>query len=435
MIQKIKKFFNFEARGASISKELIGGISMFLAGAYILAVNPGILSSAGLDAGAVFTATALSAAIATILMAFIANVPIFLASGMGLNAFFSYSVVLGMGISPATALTAVLVEGIIFIFLTIFNVRQYIVESIPNSLRKAIPVGIGLFICAIGCINSGIIISNPATVVGLGAVKSGSALLALIGLAITGILMVKKVPGSILLSILITTIIGIPLGVTIIPENFSLVSLPPIPQLFNFSFDEIFTFNFLIIMFVFLFTDIFDTLGTVIGCLSSANMLDENGSHPKMKQIFLADAVGTVTGAVLGTSTVTSYVESGASFSAGAKTGLAALVTGTLFLLALIFSPIFLLIPSAATAPALIIVGLLMFKGVKDIDFTKDLSEAIPAFIAIFMMPLAYSISEGIFYSVLSFVIIKLMSGKFKEISIPTYILFGLFALRLIFLL
>ena len=430
----MEKLFQLQAHKTNVRTEIIAGLTTFLAMAYILAVNPLILSDAGLNPGSVFTATALSAAIATLIMAVLANLPVALAPGMGLNAFFTYTVVIGMKYSPATALTAVFLEGLLFILLSFFNVREAIVESIPINLKKAVAAGIGLFITLIGMKNAEIIVDNPATLVGLGNVTSGAALLGIIGLVITAILYVLHVPGSILLGILITTVIGIPMGVTA-PfggwENWSIVSAPAAPTFWNFDFSNIFSFQFFTVFFSFLFVDIFDTVGTLVGVTNRAGLIDKNGNIPRVKQALLSDAIGTVFGAMLGTSTVTSFVESTSGVAAGGRTGLTALTTGVFFLIALIFSPLFLLIPSAATAPALIIVGFLMLSAAAEIDF-KDPTEGIPAFLTIVMMPFTYSIAEGIVYGILSYVILKAITGKFKQIPIISWILFVIFLLRII---
>ena len=430
----MEKLFQLQAHKTNVRTEIIAGLTTFLAMAYILAVNPLILSDAGLNPGSVFTATALSAAIATLIMAVLANLPVALAPGMGLNAFFTYTVVIGMKYSPATALTAVFLEGLLFILLSFFNVREAIVESIPINLKKAVAAGIGLFITLIGMKNAEIIVDNPATLVGLGNVTSGAALLGLIGLVITAILYVLHVPGSILLGILITTVIGIPMGVTA-PfggwENWSIVSAPAAPVFWNFDFSNIFSFQFFTVFFSFLFVDIFDTVGTLVGVTNRAGLIDKDGNIPRVKQALLSDAIGTVFGAMLGTSTVTSFVESTSGVAAGGRTGLTALTTGVFFLIALIFSPLFLLIPSAATAPALIIVGFLMLSAAAEIDF-KDPTEGIPAFLTIVMMPFTYSSAEGIVYGILSYVILKAITGKFKQIPIISWILFVIFLLRII---
>ena len=430
----MEKLFQLQAHKTNVRTEIIAGLTTFLAMAYILAVNPLILSDAGLNPGSVFTATALSAAIATLIMAVLANLPVALAPGMGLNAFFTYTVVIGMKYSPATALTAVFLEGLLFILLSFFNVREAIVESIPINLKKAVAAGIGLFITLIGMKNAEIIVDNPATLVGLGNVTSGAALLGIIGLVITAILYVLQVPGSILLGILITTVIGIPMGVTA-PfggwENWSIISAPAAPTFWNFDFSNIFSFQFFTVFFSFLFVDIFDTVGTLVGVTNRAGLIDKNGNIPRVKQALLSDAIGTVFGAMLGTSTVTSFVESTSGVAAGGRTGLTALTTGVFFLIALIFSPLFLLIPSAATAPALIIVGFLMLSAAAEIDF-QDPTEGIPAFLTIVMMPFTYSIAEGIVYGILSYVILKAITGKFKQIPIISWILFVIFLLRII---
>ena len=430
----MEKLFQLQAHKTNVRTEIIAGLTTFLAMAYILAVNPLILSDAGLNPGSVFTATALSAAVATLMMAVLANLPVALAPGMGLNAFFTYTVVIGMKYSPATALTAVFLEGLLFILLSFFNVREAIVESIPINLKKAVAAGIGLFITLIGMKNAEIIVDNPATLVGLGNVTSGPALLGLIGLVITAILYVMRVPGSILLGILITTVIGIPMGVTAPVggwENWSIVSAPAAPVFWNFDFSNIFSFQFFTVFFSFLFVDIFDTVGTLVGVTNRAGLIDKDGNIPRVKQALLSDAIGTVFGAMMGTSTVTSFVESTSGVAAGGRTGLTAFTTGIFFLIALIFSPIFLLIPSAATAPALIIVGFLMLSATAEINF-QDPTEGIPAFLTIVMMPFAYSIAEGIVYGILSYVILKAITGKFKQIPIVTWVLFVIFILRII---
>ena len=430
----MEKLFQLQAHKTNVRTEIIAGLTTFLAMAYILAVNPLILSDAGLNPGSVFTATALSAAVATLIMAVLANLPVALAPGMGLNAFFTYTVVIGMKYSPAMALTAVFLEGLLFILLSFLNVREAIVESIPINLKRAVAAGIGLFITIIGMKNAEIIVDNPATLVGLGNVTSGPALLGIIGLVITAVLYVLHIPGSILLGILITTVIGIPIGVTV-PfggwENWSVVSMPAAPTFWNFDFSNIFSFQFFTVFFSFLFVDIFDTVGTLVGVSNRAGLTDKNGNIPRVKQALLSDAIGTVFGAMVGTSTVTSFVESTSGVAAGGRTGLTAFTTGIFFLIALIFSPLFLLIPSAATAPALIIVGFLMLSAAAEIDFA-DPTEGIPAFLTIVMMPFAYSIAEGIVYGILSYVILKAVTGKFKQIPIVTWVLFIIFILRII---
>ena len=431
----MEKLFKLRERGTNVRTEITAGITTFLAMAYILAVNPGILSAAGMDAGAVFTATALSAAIATLVMAFVANLPFALAPGMGLNAFLAFTVCLGMGKSWQFALTAVFLEGIIFLILTAFNVREAIVNSIPRTLKNAISVGIGLFIAFIGLQNAKIIVDNGATLVGIQIFKAGtpealSAIVAVIGLVITSILLVFKVKGALLIGIAASTLIGIPFGVT---QYFGGNFLPPslAPTFWQFDFSSVFSLDFLVVMFTFLFVDMFDTVGTLVGCATKAGMIQEDGSVPNCKEALFADAVGTTVGAILGTSTVTTFVESSAGVMEGGRTGLSALTTAVLFLISLFLSPLFLAIPAAATAPALILVGFFMMSPVVDIDFNEP-SEGIPAFLTVLMMMTAYSISEGIMWGMLSFVLLKLVKRDFKELTVPTYIVAAIFLLKII---
>lgn len=424
----MEKLFKLNEHGTNVRKEVIAGITTFLTMAYILAVNPSMLAETGMSAGGVFTATVVASAIATLVMAFLANLPVALAPGMGLNAFFTYTVVQGMGVSWQVALTAVLFEGLLFIVLSFFNVREAIINAIPSNLKKAVAVGIGLFIALIGLANTNLVVSDAGTIIGLGALE-GAALLAVIGLVITIILYALKVPGSILIGIIITTLIGIPMGVTNIPHNFKILSLPEKPIFMQFDFSSVLTLKFFTIFFTFLFVDIFDTVGTLVGVTTQAGLTDKDGNIPKVKQALLADAVGTVAGAALGTSTVTSYVESTAGVAAGGRTGLTSVVTAGLFLLALFLSPLFLIVPSAATAPALIFVGFLMMKSVVGINF-EDPAEGIPAFICIIVMPFAYSIAEGIVWGLIAYVLLKAVTGKFKDISIMSWILFVIFIAR-----
>ncbi len=403
----MEKYFQLKANNTTVKTEVIAGLTTFLTMAYILAVNPGILSATGMPADSVFTATALASLIATLVMALVAKLPFALAPGMGLNAFFAFTVVLGMGYSWQMALTAVFLEGIIFLVLSFFNVREAIINLIPANIKKAVSVGIGLFIAFIGMQNAGIIVDNPATLVGLGSFGDPAALLAVIGLVITAGMLAYKVTGALLWGILISTIIGIPMGVTNV-EGFRLFSAPPslAPILFQFDFAAIFTLDMLVVLFTFLFVDIFDTVGTLIGVSTKAGLMTSDGKIPRAKQALIADAVGTTVGAILGTSTVTTYVESAAGVEEGGRTGLTSLVTAILFLLALFLSPLFLLVPGAATAPALILVGVFMMGPVREIDFS-DITVALPAFLTIVMMPLAYSIAEGIVWGLISFVVLK----------------------------
>jgi len=429
----MEKLFKLKENGTSYQREIVAGLTTFLTMAYILAVNPGMLGQLGdgMTPQAVFTATAIASAIATIVMAFFANLPVALAPGMGLNAFFTFTVCMGLKLSWKIALAAVFIEGIIFIILSLFNVREAIIKAIPANLKKAVAVGIGLFIALIGFSNAGIVIQGQGTIIGLGELGVNAPLLAFIGLIIISVLYVLKVPGAILIGIIATTIIGIPMGITQVADGWTPFSVPAAPLFFQFDFSPavILSFKFFIILFTFLFVDIFDTIGTLVGVTTQANLIDKDGNIPRVKQALLADAIGTSVGAALGTSTVTSYVESSAGVAAGGRTGLTSLTTAILFLLALFLSPLFLLIPSAATAPALIFVGFLMLQPVTSIDF-KDPTEGIPAFLAIVMMPFAYSIADGIVYGVISYVILKAVTNKFKDITVVTWVLFVIFILR-----
>nr|WP_319401185.1 NCS2 family permease [uncultured Carboxylicivirga sp.] len=437
----LEKFFKLKENNTSVRTEIIAGVTTFMTMAYILAVNPSILSGQGLDlpagtlldGGAVFTATALSAAVATLVMAIVARLPFALAPGMGLNAFFAYTVVLGMGHTWQFALTAVFLEGIIFILLTAFNVRELIIKAIPINIKHGISVGIGLFIALIGFKNAGIVISNDATLVSLSNIiditNNASALVALITLIITGALLAKKVKGALLIGIFVGTIVGIPFGVTHLPTSFDLTPPSLSPIFAKFEWSQIFTTDMALVLLTFLFVDLFDTVGTLIGVSSKANMLDKEGKIPRVKQALFADSIGTTLGAVLGTSTVTTYVESAAGVSEGGRTGLTAATTGILFLLALFFSPLFLMIPSAATAAILILVGVMMFTPITKIDLT-DYTEAIPAFLTIVMMPFTYSIAEGIVFGMLAYVILKILTGKFQDITIVSVLLAILFIFK-----
>ena len=457
---KLEKLFHLKENKTDVRTEVIAGVTTFMTMAYILAVNPNILEASGMDRGAVFTATALSAFIATCLMALLSNYPFVLAPGMGLNAYFAYTVVLGMGYSWQQALSAVFVEGLIFILLSLTNVREAIFNSIPMNLKHAVSVGIGLFIAFIGLQNAKIVVNNDSTLVSVfsfkSAVKDGTfnsmgitVLLALIGILVTAVLLVKNIKGSILWGILITWGLGIicqfvglylpnpELGFfSLLPDFSNGISVPSMaPTFMKMDFSIVFSLDFVVIMFAFLFVDMFDTLGTLIGVASKADMLDKDGKLPKIKGALLSDAVGTSVGAVCGTSTVTTFVESASGVAEGGRTGLTAIVAAILFGLSLFLSPIFLAIPSFATAPALIVVGFLMLTSITKIDF-NDYTEAIPCFIAIIAMPFMYSISEGIAMGVISYVVINLISGKAKEkkISVLMYVLTVLFILKYVFL-
>jgi AGZA family xanthine/uracil permease-like MFS transporter len=429
----LKRLFGFEPTKTTVKKEILAGITTFLTMSYILAVNPNIFKELpGMPEGSVFTSTALAAVIGCLAMAFVGKLPFGLAPGMGLNAFFVYGVCLGMGYSWQFALTAVLIEGLIFILLTITNVREAIVNAIPLSLRNAIGAGIGLFIAFIGLSSAGVVVDNEATLVSLGDITSGSALLALIGLVITGFMFMRDVPGAILVGILVTMLIGIPMGVT---EFKGVLSKPEsiAPIFCQFEFEEICSLDMLLVVFTFLFIDMFDTVGTLVGVCTKANMVDEKGNIRRIKEAFMADAIATTAGAMLGTSTTTTYVESAAGVAQGGRSGLTAFSVAICFAVALFFSPLFLSIPSAATAPALIIVGLLMIEPITKIPF-GDFSESIPAFVCIIMMPLTYSISNGILLGMIAYIVMNLVSGKFKKISVTMYILAVLFILKFIFM-
>jgi AGZA family xanthine/uracil permease-like MFS transporter len=421
--------FKLKEHNTNAKTEVLAGITTFMTMAYILVVNPIILSETGMDWGGVFTATAVSAVIATLIMAFYANYPFVLAPGMGLNAFFTYSVVMGMGKSWQFALTAVFIEGIVFIILSLFKVREAIFDAIPINLKKAVSVGIGLFIALIGFVNAGIVVKEGGTIVNLGVLTDRGPLLTLIGLLIMGVLLAKNVKGALLIGILAATIIGIPMGVTELPD--AVFKAPPsVSQVaFQFEWHNIFTFEMLVVVFTFLFVDVFDTIGTLVGVASKADMLDEEGKLPRVSQALFADAVGTLAGACLGTSTVTTYVESASGVADGGRTGLTALSAAGMFFLALFFSPIFGMIPGEATAPALILVGLFMMSPIKDINL-EDFTEAIPAFLTIVMMPFAYSIAEGIVFGMVSYVLLKLITGKSKDVSGVMYVLAILFVLK-----
>ena len=456
----LDKIFHLKENHTDVKTEVMAGITTFMTMAYILAVNPNILSASGMDRGSVFTATALSAFIATCLMALLSNYPFVLAPGMGLNAYFTYTVVLGMGYTWQQALAAVFAEGIIFILLSLTNVREAIFNSIPMNLKHAVSVGIGLFIAFIGLQNAKIVVGNDSTLVSIFSFKSSVAegtfssqgitvLLALIGILVTAVLLAKDVKGSILWGILITWVLGIICQLThlyvpnadigyysLLPDFSNGISVPSMmPTFMKMDFSIVFSLDFVVIMFAFLFVDMFDTLGTLIGVASKADMLDKDGKLPRIKGALLSDAVGTTVGAMCGTSTVTTFVESASGVAEGGRTGLTSLVAAVLFGLSLLLSPIFLAIPSFATAPALIVVGYLMLTSVTKIDF-NDMTEAIPCFIAIIAMPFMYSISEGISMGVISYVIINVITGKAKEkkISLLMYILAVLFILKYIFL-
>ncbi len=439
MIQLISNFFKLKEHQTTFRTEWMAGLTTFMTMAYILAVNPGMLSSTGMDKGALFTATALASIVGTLAMALLANLPFALAPGMGLNAIFAFTICGALGASWQTALTAVLIEGIIFIALTFLRVREAIIDAIPMPIKHAISVGIGLFIAFIGFNNSGIVKTGMSAlpdgnliglIVSLGDLTSPSALVALAGIIVTGALLARRVKGAILYGILASTLLSVPMGL-ISFNGFVPVQLPPsiAPIFMKFDFSNVFTMDMILIMFTLLFVDMFDTVGTLIGVSDRAGMLDKNGKVPNAKQALLADAIGTTVGACLGTSTVTTYVESAAGVTEGGRTGLTALSTAFFFMLALFFSPVFLMVPAAATAPALIIVGMFMMAPVSKIHW-DDFTEAIPAFLTFVMMPFSYSIADGITFGIVSYVLIKLASNRSKDIPVLTYVLAALLVLK-----
>lgn len=443
----LEKQFRLKDSNTNVRTEFVAGLTTFMTMAYILVVNPTILSEAGMDWGAVFTATVIASIIGTVSMALLANYPFALAPGMGLNAFFTYTVVLQMGHPWQYALTAVFIEGVIFLVLSLFNVREAIFDAIPMNLKKAVSAGIGLFIALIGLLNAGVVTTGkiiydaagaPIMLEGgltiqLGNITQPGVLLTLIGILLTGILLALRVKGALLIGILATTLIGIPMGITHMPEKVA--SMPPsiAPVFFKMQWKDIFSPEMLLVVFSFLFVDVFDTVGTLVGVSSKAKMLDENGKLPKVKQALLADAIGTVGGAMLGTSTVTTFVESSAGVASGGRTGLTSIFTAAFFALALFLSPLFAIIPAQATAPVLVLVGLFMMSSVKDLDF-DDMTEAIPAFLTIVMMPFAYSIADGIVFGMVSYTLLKLFTGRYKEVSWIMYALTVLFVLKFILL-
>lgn len=431
----LSKLFGFDPSKHNIKTEVMAGITTFLTMAYILAVNPSIFSNLadkGMDTNAVFTSTALAAIIGTLAMAIYAKKPFGRAPGMGLNAFFVFTVCLTMGYSWQFALTAILIEGFIFVVLTLTKVRTLIVDAIPASVKRAIGAGIGLFIAFIGLKNAGIIVESSATFVTIGTMTEGTALLGVIGIVLTSVLVIKNVPGSLLIGILATALIGIPMGVT----HFSgVVDTPPsvAPLFCQFEFHNIFTLDMLVVVFTFLFIDMFDTMGTLVGVCTKAGMMQKDGRIPGLNKAFMADAVATMAGACLGASTTTTYVESAAGVAQGGRSGLTAFSTAMCFVVAMFFAPLFLSIPAAATTPVLVIVGLFMLTPVKDIDL-DDYAESIPAFITIVMMPLTYSISDGILCGVISYVLINMLCMNWKKLNPTLYVLAALFIMKYIFI-
>lgn len=428
----LKKLFGFDSRTMSLQKEVTGGVTTFLTMSYILAVNPEMLSETGMDADALFTTTVLASVVATLLMALYAKMPFALAPAIGVNAFFVYTIVMTMGYSWQFGLTAVFIEGIIFILLTLTGMRDKIVEAMPHELRKAISPGIGLFVAFIGLHNAGIIVGSPSTMVTLGNLHSPSVLLAVLGILLTVILLVRNVPGALLIGILATTLAGIPLGMTHIDR---LLSVPPgiEPIFMKMQWDSIMSIDMAVCVSTLLFMDMFDTMGTLIGVGHRAGFVNEKGEMPGMNKAFMADSIGTTAGAMLGTTTVSTYVESAAGVNAGGRSGLTAFVTAVCFILALFFAPLFVAIPAEATAPAMFIVGMMMMSDVVKLDF-QNYTVAVPCFVCIVFMPFAYSISDGILLSLITWVAISIFSGRAKSLKPATVILALLFILKYVFL-
>ena len=429
-MKALQKFLGFDPRTMTLRTELVAGATTFLTMSYILAVNPAILSTTGMERPALFTATAIASAIATLLLAFMAKLPFAQAPSMGLNAFFAFSMCQAMGLTWQQSLAVMLIEGVVFILITFLNIREMILESIPRNLRYAISAGIGMFIAFIGLKNAGIVVANPNTYVGLGKFTP-EAILGIIAILLSGALMARKVKGALFYAIIAATLIGIPLGVTQVPRGWLPVSSPQSlePLFCQFDFKGLFTLNTVLAVFSLLIINIFDTVGTLIGLAEKTGVMKPDGTIPHVKEAMLSDAIGTTCGAMLGSSTITTYVESASGIAEGGKSGVTSFVTGMLFLVALLLSPVFLLIPAAATSGALVMVGVLMTDSIKKIDL-GDVSEAFPAFITIITMVLCYSIADGISLGILSYVIIKLCTLKFKDLSITLYILAALFILN-----
>lgn len=429
----LEKALGFDPKTMRLKTEVIAGATTFLTMSYILAVNPAVLSSTGMDKGALFTATAIAAAIATLLLAFMAKLPFAQAPSMGLNAFFAYTMCQAMGYSWEQSLAIMLVEGVVFIIITFFNIREMILESIPETLRYAISAGIGMFIAFIGLKNAGIIVAKEGTFVGLGAFTP-PCLLGIFAILLSGILMARNVKGSLFWSIIITTIVGIPFGVTNVPDNWFPVSIPQdiSPIFCKFDFAGLMNLKTLLVVFSLLIVNIFDTIGTLMGLAEKTGIVQPDGSIPHVKEAMMSDAIGTTCGAFLGSSTLTTYVESASGIAEGGKSGMTAFTVGVLFVISLFLSPIFLLIPSAATSGALVMVGVLMLDSIKEINL-KDLSDSFPAFITMITMVLTYSIADGICLGILSYVVIKIFTGNYKQLNATLCILSVLFILNFMF--
>ncbi len=431
MNNMLEKIFKLKENNTTVRTELFAGLITFLTMSYILVVNPNILGETGMDRAAVFTATVLGSVIATLFMAFFTNLPVAQAPGMGLNNFFAFTVVLTMGYTWQFALTAVFIEGIIFILLTFFNVRELIVNSIPRVLKEAIPVGVGLFITLVGLKSAGVVVGNDATLVSLGDMANPNVWIALAGVVITGALLALNVNGAILIGIVAATIGGVFAGIVHFPEG-NWVSLPPslAPTFAQFQWDKVFTFDMALVVFTFLFVNLFDTVGTLIGVVSRTGLLDKDGNFPQMKKALFADALGTTIGSVLGTSPITAYIESSSGVAAGGRTGLTSVSTAFMFVLALFFAPLFLIVPASATSPALIVVGLFMISAVAKINF-DDITESLPAFVTLIFMPFTYSIAQGIVFGILTYFFVKILSGRYKDVSTMIYVLSALFIIKL----
>ncbi|QIK53269.1 NCS2 family permease [Dysgonomonas sp. HDW5A] len=431
MNNMLEKIFKLKENNTTVRTELFAGLITFLTMSYILVVNPNILGETGMDRAAVFTATVLGSVIATLFMAFFTNLPVAQAPGMGLNNFFAFTVVLTMGYTWQFALTAVFIEGLIFILLTFFNVRELIVNSIPRVLKEAIPVGVGLFITLVGLKSAGVVVGNDATLVSLGDMANPNVWIALAGVVITGALLALNVNGAILIGIVAATIGGVFAGIVHFPEG-NWVSLPPslAPTFAQFQWDKVFTFDMALVVFTFLFVNLFDTVGTLIGVVSRTGLLDKDGNFPQMKKALFADALGTTIGSVLGTSPITAYIESSSGVAAGGRTGLTSVSTAFMFVLALFFAPLFLIVPASATSPALIVVGLFMISAVAKINF-DDITESLPAFVTLIFMPFTYSIAQGIVFGILTYFFVKILSGRYKDVSTMIYVLSALFIIKL----
>ncbi|SCI33432.1 MULTISPECIES: NCS2 family permease [unclassified Romboutsia] len=432
----LDKVFKLSEHNTNVKTEIIAGITTFMTMAYILVVNVNILGETGMDRNAIFAATAIAAFIGCLAMGLLANYPIALAPGMGLNAFFAYTVVLGMGHTWQFALCAVLIEGIIFIILTATNVREKIIDCIPPVLKHAVTAGIGLFIAFIGLANAGVVVTG-STILALGNMRDPLVILTIVGIVLASILIAKNIKGAFLIAMLIISAIGMLLGLVDLPQGVISTNVPSVKPLFLQAFsvptNEIFSLQMLVIVVTFLFVDLFDTVGCLVGVASKGNLLDKDGKLPRAKQALFADAIATTVGAMLGTSTVTSYVESAAGIGEGGRTGLTAVTTGILFLLSLLFAPLFIAVPTQATSPVLIIVGVMMASSLKEIDF-NDFTNAIPAFLTLAMMPFAYSIADGIIFGIISFTVLKLATGKSKEVNIYLIVLSILFMLKFVFI-